>query len=93
MLLWAILARKDYFRITGRVAGRIARIALAAIMMGAALWFAMPYGNDWYSGGVIERVGSILALVAIGSAAYFLLAALMGVIDRDTITRMTKRQG
>lgn len=92
-LLYAILVRKGYFRLTARVAWRIARIALAALLMGAALWFAMPWGTGYYAGGVLERVGSILALVALGGAIYFALAAVLGVFDRAAIARLMRREG
>ncbi|QKG70575.1 murein biosynthesis integral membrane protein MurJ [Erythrobacter mangrovi] len=91
-LLYVILARKGHFRMTARVVSRIARIMLAAILMGAALWFAMPYGADWYTGGVLERVGAIIALVAVGAITYFALAAMLGVVNGETLARLTKRQ-
>ena len=92
VLLYALLARHGRFRLTARVAGRIARIVLAALLMGAVLWFAMPYGTGYYAGGVLERVGAIAALVGLGAVTYFALAALLGVIDRDTIARLTRRE-
>lgn len=91
-LLYLTLARKGHFRMTARVVGRIARIILAAILMGAALWFAMPYGADWYTGGVLERIGAIGALVGVGALTYFALAAMLGVVNRETFARLTKRQ-
>lgn len=91
-LLYLTLARKGHFRMTARVVGRIARIMLAAILMGAALWFAMPYGADWYTGGVLERIGAIGALVGVGALTYFALAAMLGVVNRETFARLTKRQ-
>ena len=42
--------------------GRIARIVLAGAAMGAALWFAEPYGEGSYTAGALERVGAVLAL-------------------------------
>lgn len=92
-LLYALLAHKGRFRMTARVAGRIARIVLAAALMGAALWFAMPWGAGYYAGNVLERVVSIAALVAVGGAIYFALAALLGVLDRATIARLMRREG
>lgn len=92
-LLLAILARKGYFRPTARTAGRVARIALAAAVMGAALWFAVPLGTGWYAGGVLERVTAIAALVLGGGAVYFAAAALLGVIDRQTVMQLRRRPG
>jgi putative peptidoglycan lipid II flippase len=92
-LLYAILSRRKYFHLTGLVAGRIARIALAAAVMGAVLWYAMPYGAEWYMGSVLERVASVLALVGLGGAVFFASALALGVLDRTTIDQLMKRQG
>lgn len=92
-LLYLLLARGDRFRLTLRVVGRIARIALAAALMGAALWYLMPYGAPYYAGSVLERVAAIAALVATGAAIYFALAAVLGVLDRATVTRLMRREG
>jgi len=92
-LLYAILVRKGYFRLTARAVGRIARIAVAAAAMGAALWFAMPLGTAWYAGGVVERLAAIGALVLAGGGVYFAAAALLGVVDRDTVAQLRRRPG
>ncbi len=92
-LLYGVLAYRGHFRLSTRVLARIARILIAAAGMGAALWFAMPYGAGHYAGGVFERIGAIAALVATGAVAYFALAALFGVIDRETFQRLARRQG
>lgn len=92
LLLYAILVRRGQFRLTPRVMGRLARIALASAAMGAGLWFAVPYGTEYYAGGGLERIGAVLALLAIGGAIYFTLAALLGVLDRDTIARLARRE-
>ncbi len=91
-LLYIILRRKNYFHMTARVVGRLARIIIAATLMGAALWFAMPFGAGLYAGDALERIGTILALVALGAVVYFSLAAALGVVNRETLERLTKRQ-
>jgi len=92
-LLYAILARRGYYHLTSLVAGRIARIALAGAIMGAALWYAMPYGAEWYAGSVLERVGAVIALVALGGAIFFAIAILLGVVNRETIGQLRRRKG
>jgi putative peptidoglycan lipid II flippase len=92
-MLYAILARRGYYHLTGLVAGRIARIALAAGVMGAVLWYAMPYGALWYSGSVLERVGAVIALVSLGAVIFFGIAILLGVVNRETIGQLRRRQG
>jgi putative peptidoglycan lipid II flippase len=92
LLLYAILVRRGQFQLTTRVMGRLGLIVVAAAAMGAALWFAMPYGTPFYAGGGLERIGAVLALLAIGGAVYFSLAALFGVLNRDTIVRLSQRE-
>ncbi len=92
MLLYTLLSRRGYFTLTARVMGRIARIALAAAIMGAALSYAMQWGDPYFSGTTIERAGSILALMLIGGVTYAICAALLGVLDKATILRLMRRQ-
>lgn len=92
-LLYAILVRKGFYHLTPLVLGRIARIALAAAVMGAVLWQAMPYGADYFAGSVLERVGSVIALVALGGTVFLLAAILLGVLNRETVGQLRRRQG
>jgi len=91
-LLYGVLARRGFYSMTGRSAGRLARITLAAVPMGAALWYAMTIGDRYFSGTTAERALSILALVLIGTASYAICAALLGVLDKATIQRLMRRQ-
>ena len=90
-LLYAILTMKGFYHLTGLVAGRIARIMLAAALMGAVLWYAMPYGSDLYAGSVLERVAAIAALVALGVAVFFAAAVALKVVDKTTIDQLRRR--
>lgn len=92
-LLLIILARKGYFRLSGMVTWRVIRICLAAAIMGAALYYVMPFGREYYAGNVIERVGSIGALVSVGAIIYFISAVGLGVVNRATIAQLTRRTG
>lgn len=91
LLLYAILSRRGFYAITRRSALRIARIALAAAIMGAILWWGMPLGNGWYAGGVMERIGSVAALVGGGAIAYFAAAIALGVVNRETYDQLMRR--
>ncbi|MXP15571.1 murein biosynthesis integral membrane protein MurJ [Altererythrobacter confluentis] len=92
-LLYVLLTRKGYFRIGGQAVSRILRIGIAAALMGAALYFAMPVGSEWYAGNIGQRVGSILALVLTGAAVYFAAAIMLGVVNRATIRQLVNRPG
>jgi putative peptidoglycan lipid II flippase len=90
-LLYAVLALRGYYHLTLRVLSRLARITLAAAAMGAALWYALPFGAEWYSGSAIERAASVGALVALGGTVFILAALALGVVDRQTIGQLRRR--
>lgn len=90
-MLYAILAAKGHYHLTPLVLGRIFRIALAASLMGAILWYALPYGTQFYAGSALERIGAILALVALGMAVFFAAAVALRVVDRKTIDQLRRR--
>ena len=89
--LYVILARRGFFHLTSLVLSRVVRIAVAAAFMGAVLWYALPYGAQWYAGSVLERVASVGTLVALGGVAFLAAAFALGVIDRSTIDQLRRR--
>ena len=91
-LLYTILVKRNYFRLTGRVVGRLARIAIAAAVMGLALSYVMPVGDPYFSGSTVERGVSILALISVGAVTYALAAIVLGVLDKATVQRLMRRQ-
>lgn len=91
-MLYAILHRGGMFRLTGQVAGRIARIVLAAAAMAAALHYAIPLAGGAFTGGVLERIVALAALVATGAVIFFGCALLFGVVNRDTVGQLRRRQ-
>ncbi|MCP5396317.1 MAG: murein biosynthesis integral membrane protein MurJ [Sphingomonadaceae bacterium] len=93
LLLGGILHVRQFYRMPGRIMGRIIRIALAAAAMGAALWWLMGQISAWFTGSAMEKASGIAAILAVGFAAYGLAAILLGVLDRATITRLMRRQG
>jgi hypothetical protein len=40
---------------------------------------------------VLERIGAIIALVAVGGVVYFASAITLGVIDRRTLDQLRRR--
>src|SRR3546814_7008186 len=82
VLLYALLARRKLFVLTGRVAGRLARIVLACVPMAAALWFAMLRGDPYFSGTTWERGLSIVALITIGLLTFVPSASALGWLDK-----------
>ncbi len=91
-LLGAILARRGFFRLPLRVVGRIARIALAAAAMGAALYALLQAIGPWLDGSRGERLAVIAAIGAVSLVTYGAGTVLLGVLDKATIRRLMRRQ-
>ncbi|MEO0699861.1 MAG: lipid II flippase MurJ, partial [Pseudomonadota bacterium] len=92
-LLSAILARRGFFRVPAQVVGRLLRIALAACVMGAALYGVMGAIEDWFIGTILQKALGIAAILATGAITYGGAAAALGVLTKDTILRLMRRQG
>ncbi|OZA93868.1 MAG: murein biosynthesis integral membrane protein MurJ [Erythrobacter sp. 34-65-8] len=91
-LLYALLAHKGHFHLPGRIMGRIARIVLAAAVMGAALWFLMAPLDQMFSGTALERATAILAIAGAGLASFAAAGFLLGILDKATVQRLMRRQ-
>ncbi|MXP47535.1 murein biosynthesis integral membrane protein MurJ [Altererythrobacter luteolus] len=91
-LLYLILHRKGYFRLPARISGRLARIMVAAAIMGAALWALMPPLDPYFSGTIAQRGGAIAAVVLTGLITFAIAAIVLRVLDRDTIARLMRRK-
>ena len=91
-LLTGILHKRGFFSLPGRIWSRIARIMLAALAMGAVLWFLMPYGEGRFTGSVPEQALAILALLGAGLATFGFFAWAFRVLDKATVQRLMRRQ-
>ena len=91
-MLYAVLHRRGHYHLTAQVSGRIARIMLAAALMGTALWFALPLAGDAFIGAPLERIVAIGAIVGLGLIVFFGSAWAVGVVNRDTIGQLRRRQ-
>jgi len=92
VLLGAILARRGFFRLPARVVGRLARIALASGVMGAALAGLMQPIDPWLDGSLAEKLLAVAAIGAVSLVTYGGAAAILGILDKATIQRLMRRQ-
>jgi putative peptidoglycan lipid II flippase len=93
ILLYTVLHRRGWFHFTAKLAGRIARQLIAVAAMSALLWWMMPMMAPYYGGNVFERIWSLAALCAAGGAVFFVVAFLVGALDKDLIAMLTRRRG
>ena len=91
-LLGGILARRGFFRLPARVVGRIARIAIASAIMGAALVGLMQIVTPWLDGPFLDRLLAIGAIMAVSLVTYGAATVLLGVLDKATVQRLMRRQ-
>ncbi|MEO1648104.1 MAG: murein biosynthesis integral membrane protein MurJ, partial [Pseudomonadota bacterium] len=92
-LLSSILARRGFFVLPGKVVGRIARIAIAAALMGAALYALMMRIEPWFVGTIAEKALGIGAILAVGAVTYGAAGAALGILDKASVLRLLRRQG
>ena len=92
LLLYIILHRRGWFHFTTRLAGRIARqLAASAAMAGALLWL-MPRLSPYFGGSVIERIWSLAVLVGSGMTIFFVVAYMIGAVDKTMLTQLSRRR-
>jgi putative peptidoglycan lipid II flippase len=92
LLLYVILHRRGWFHFTPKLVSRIARQAFATGAMTGVLWYLMPLMDDRYSGSVLDRMWSLTALVGAGAAVFFLVAYVIGALDKDLIAQLRRRR-
>ena len=92
LLLYTVLHRRGWFHFTAKLAGRIARQLIAVAAMSALLRWMMPMMAPYYGGGVFERIWSLVALCTAGGAVFFVVAFLVGALDKDLVAMLTRRR-
>jgi putative peptidoglycan lipid II flippase len=101
LLLGAALWRTGHWRPGPAVIGRVARIALAALGLAAAVW-AAQLGRPWVEGTVDALLGGLthghggkeIALIltsAAGGLAYVLLAFLTRAVTLSEVRKLIRR--
>lgn len=87
LLLWRFLVRSGEFAWDKRLTINLPLIGLASLLMGAVVWFAMPYitphtaiGNVLYM-----RVAALGGLVALGMVVFFGIVMATGVLRLSSL--------
>jgi putative peptidoglycan lipid II flippase len=79
-LLAFSLRRRKFLSLDTRNRGRLPRILLASLLMGALLWAGQNTLEGWFDAGFWVGVGGLVLLVGGGLVAYGLLALLLGAV-------------
>ena len=90
LLYWGLRGMGDVVRVDDRYRRRLPRIALAAALMGAVLWWVAvmlqpALGTDYV------RYGALLGLIVLGAVTYFGAAHALGGLPLSDLKRSVRR--
>jgi putative peptidoglycan lipid II flippase len=91
LALFVILGVRGHFRLPGWLVSRLAKQLVAAVLMGAALFFLQRALGDAFVGGFTERAVGLVLIVGTGAIIYFGVAWVIGGIDRNDFKTLFRR--
>ncbi len=92
-LLYRTLVRRGHFTADARLVRRTWRLLVAALIMGAVMFFLNHLFQPFVTGTSVERWGAMVVLVATGGVVYAIATLLTGAFrlgDIATLVRRTK---
>lgn len=90
-LLYRTLTARGHFVADARLKRRIWRLGVAALVMGAALWFANDVFRPYVTGPSLERWGAMLLLVTLGGIVYAIATIVTGAFRLGDIRQLLRR--
>lgn len=90
-LLYRTLKKRGHFVADARLKRRAWRLLVAAIAMGAALWFTAEFVSGYVRGFWYQRAGVLAALVAAGALVYGAATLLLGAFSRADLGTFFRR--
>jgi len=91
LILYMILHTRGHFRLQGWLVGRLLRQIVAAVAMGATLWFLSGTFGDLFAGSTGARMAGVAVLMAAGGAVYFALGWMIGAVNREDVMSLLRR--
>ncbi len=90
-MLYRTLRKRGQFEADDRLRRRAPRLALAALVMGVALFFIVPVVDPYLTGSILHRAIGLLGLVASGVAVYAIACFLTGAFVVGDLKLLTRR--
>lgn len=90
--LYAILHKRGHYALHGDVAFRVGRQLVAAIAMGATLWFLSNLLGDFMAQSKLFKIIGLGAMMAAGGTVYFGLGWVIGAINKDDVMVLLRRK-
>ncbi|MDV5823629.1 murein biosynthesis integral membrane protein MurJ [Sphingobium naphthae] len=91
-MLYATLVRRGHFAADAGLRRRIPRLALAALIMGGALWAGEGLLDPWLTGAMLQRYVALALLVGAGVALYGLASFVTGAYRLSDIKALMRRK-
>jgi putative peptidoglycan lipid II flippase len=91
-LLAIVLLHRGQWSPDGRLSSRSARMLLATLGMGAALWAVLVWLSPVLAHGNMAGIAALFGVCAAGGAAYAVLGGLLGVIRLSELRYVLRRQ-
>jgi putative peptidoglycan lipid II flippase len=91
-MLYGALVKRGHFAADARLKRRAWRLALAAVAMGAALWFTQDLLMPYTRGHWFVRGGALLVLVSAGVLVYGLATLLLGAFTRADLALLRRQR-
>jgi putative peptidoglycan lipid II flippase len=90
--LYIILHRRGHYVLKGDVLFRVTRQLVAALAMGAVLWFGCSALTDFMSGGKLPNIVGLGGLMGAGVLTYFGIGWIIGAINKDDVMVLLRRK-
>ena len=90
--LYIILHRRRHYALQGAVAFRVTRQLIAALAMGAALWFGTQTLGRFMATGKLQNIVGLGGLMALGGIVYFGVGWVIGAINREDVLILLRRK-
>jgi putative peptidoglycan lipid II flippase len=91
-MLYSTLVRRGHFAADAGLRRRLPRLALAALVMGAALWAGEDLLDPWLTGTMVQRYMALATLVGTGVALYGLASVVTGAYRLSDIRALLRRK-
>ncbi|MFC3442534.1 murein biosynthesis integral membrane protein MurJ [Sphingobium rhizovicinum] len=91
-MLYTTLVKRGHFAADAGLRRRIPRLALAAAVMGGALWAGEDLLDPWLTGAMVQRYVALAVLVGAGVALYGLASVVTGAYRLSDIKALMRRK-
>src|SRR4051794_10503161 len=91
-MLYRTLRKRGHFDTDKQLRRRVPRLALAALIMGGALFWIAPAVDPYLAGSILRRGLGLTVLVGAGVAVYGIACFLTGAFVLDDVKLLIKRR-